>query len=105
MIRRPPRSTLFPYTTLFRSSSTAPSRLPSPDSCPAASCAPLNATPVLPGSHTNLWSSMAKMPTFTTDLGICLFCPNARYCPLLQPTSYHFRPHDKLLSAHVKRKR
>src|SRR3712207_8424661 len=24
MIRRPPRSTLFPYTTLFRSSSTAP---------------------------------------------------------------------------------
>src|SRR2546422_4243536 len=25
MIRRPPRSTLFPYTTLFRSSATAPS--------------------------------------------------------------------------------
>src|SRR3712207_7938659 len=25
MIRRPPRSTLFPYTTLFRSSRTAPS--------------------------------------------------------------------------------
>src|SRR3712207_9321649 len=25
MIRRPPRSTLFPYTTLFRSSSTSPS--------------------------------------------------------------------------------
>src|SRR3712207_7538124 len=24
MIRRPPRSTLFPYTTLFRSSSTSP---------------------------------------------------------------------------------
>src|SRR2546428_5444984 len=30
MIRRPPRSTLFPYTTLFRSSSRAPDpRLPS----------------------------------------------------------------------------
>src|ERR1017187_5323704 len=28
MIRRPPRSTLFPYTTLFRSSTTAPA--PSP---------------------------------------------------------------------------
>src|SRR2546422_4659438 len=27
MIRRPPRSTLFPYTTLFRSSRIAPSRL------------------------------------------------------------------------------
>src|SRR5256885_5732003 len=26
MIRRPPRSTLFPYTTLFRSGSAAPSR-------------------------------------------------------------------------------
>src|SRR5574342_1052211 len=26
MIRRPPRSTLFPYTTLFRSSTAAPSR-------------------------------------------------------------------------------
>src|SRR2546422_3344033 len=27
MIRRPPRSTLFPYTTLFRSSSPAPGRI------------------------------------------------------------------------------
>src|SRR2546427_9330426 len=28
MIRRPPRSTLFPYTTLFRSALTQPERLP-----------------------------------------------------------------------------
>src|SRR3712207_8238066 len=28
MIRRPPRSTLFPYTTLFRSDHVAPARLP-----------------------------------------------------------------------------
>src|SRR3712207_8267934 len=28
MIRRPPRSTLFPYTTLFRSSATSPTRPP-----------------------------------------------------------------------------
>src|SRR2546429_7359007 len=28
MIRRPPRSTLFPYTTLFRSSATSRSRRP-----------------------------------------------------------------------------
>src|SRR2546430_16012759 len=27
MIRRPPRSTLFPYTTLFRSSAARPARL------------------------------------------------------------------------------
>src|SRR2546428_4344124 len=30
MIRRPPRSTLFPYTTLFRSCSPAPLRRPIP---------------------------------------------------------------------------
>src|SRR5688572_31298055 len=30
MIRRPPRSTLFPYTTLFRSASKVTSELPSP---------------------------------------------------------------------------
>src|SRR5256885_8964132 len=28
MIRRPPRSTLFPYTTLFRSLATQPSNIP-----------------------------------------------------------------------------
>src|SRR3712207_8659761 len=28
MIRRPPRSTLFPYTTLFRSEQPAPQRVP-----------------------------------------------------------------------------
>src|SRR2546427_121953 len=28
MIRRPPRSTLFPYTTLFRSRAAGPSRVP-----------------------------------------------------------------------------
>src|SRR5215813_15183169 len=30
MIRRPPRSTLFPYTTLFRSASTPPRSSPRP---------------------------------------------------------------------------
>src|SRR5258708_31330768 len=42
MIRRPPRSTLFPYTTLFRSrQSSAPSRPATPASQPpAASAAP-----------------------------------------------------------------
>src|SRR5438876_3682646 len=31
MIRRPPRSTLFPYTTLFRSQSQSRRRRPQPD--------------------------------------------------------------------------
>src|SRR3712207_7789172 len=37
MIRRPPRSTLFPYTTLFRSSSAAPPNPRPPDSSVSAS--------------------------------------------------------------------
>src|SRR3712207_7757788 len=35
MIRRPPRSTLFPYTTLFRSSSSAPAATSPRASCPS----------------------------------------------------------------------
>src|SRR4026209_3054210 len=38
MIRRPPRSTLFPYTTLFRSRSSAP--LPGSVWCPRTSWTP-----------------------------------------------------------------
>src|SRR3712207_8151862 len=47
MIRRPPRSTLFPYTTLFRSSrhlrsptSPTDSRAPMPGSAPEENCCP-----------------------------------------------------------------
>src|SRR5258708_14558592 len=66
MIRRPPRSTLFPYTTLFRSSasagacratrarrgslscSTSPPRAPRP-----RSCSPRSATPRRSEEHTS----------------------------------------------------
>src|SRR5690349_22217087 len=34
MIPRPPRSTLFPYTTLFRSGCASQGKLASPPSCP-----------------------------------------------------------------------
>src|SRR3712207_7341125 len=37
MIRRPPRSTLFPYTTLFRSSGRTRSRSPTPSVAPGRS--------------------------------------------------------------------
>src|SRR2546421_4448236 len=40
MIRRPPRSTLFPYTTLFRSAEAPASRSSAPKSC--AATAPWN---------------------------------------------------------------
>src|SRR2546426_4357925 len=38
MIRRPPRSTLFPYTTLFRSLTIASSTVGPPPPCPALPC-------------------------------------------------------------------
>src|SRR5438034_5129107 len=42
MIRRPPRSTLFPYTTLFRSNDSPPSRMeqhpPGEGQCPGGGC-------------------------------------------------------------------
>src|SRR2546429_4689663 len=54
MIRRPPRSTLFPYTTLFRSSSShsrdCSSRLASRRQFPALHCSPRVLRHVLPGS-------------------------------------------------------
>src|SRR3712207_7863146 len=45
MIRRPPRSTLFPYTTLFRSASSAPASHPLPPPAPATRHGPTNQRP------------------------------------------------------------
>src|SRR5687768_18296898 len=54
MIRRPPRSTLFPYTTLFRSS-TAPSTAPSDAASEAPSTEPSAAlTPIKVGVVTDV---------------------------------------------------
>src|SRR3712207_8096562 len=58
MIRRPPRSTLFPYTTLFRSE-----KEPSPSTLVVAVVEPmwLEPSPYPLGSHAELaYSSMAK---------------------------------------------
>src|SRR3712207_6865295 len=54
MIRRPPRSTLFPYTTLFRSSKPA---LP-PEKCPSCGT-----------------------PTVKPEGGVWTICPNRASCP------------------------
>src|SRR5437899_6391328 len=48
MIRRPPRSTLFPYTTLFRSISLM-SVVGSPSTSRRSASAPSSTTPSLPG--------------------------------------------------------
>src|SRR5258707_6440374 len=49
MIRRPPRSTLFPYTTLFRSVTTTPRDAPSPPLArgPATATSPPLSSPPL----------------------------------------------------------
>src|SRR2546425_6054702 len=57
MIRRPPRSTLFPYTTLFRSAwprprAPLPLPLPRPSPPTASSAAPPPRTPPSPSSCT-----------------------------------------------------
>src|SRR5256885_10979366 len=46
MIRRPPRSTLFPYTTLFRSPLLRPLRLPPSPALPRRPCTTPCALPV-----------------------------------------------------------
>src|SRR2546422_8210867 len=50
MIRRPPRSTLFPYTTLFRSARTA-SAILTAWSVSATSCVRISRTPALTARH------------------------------------------------------
>src|SRR5258708_11729401 len=48
MIRRPPRSTLFPYTTLFRSSCVGPRRSPRGNATTAAASPPPPGRPPWP---------------------------------------------------------
>src|SRR2546430_11854796 len=50
MIRRPPRSTLFPYTTLFRSTPTSLMRAAIRPSVPRTRCLYVSVTPIRPNS-------------------------------------------------------
>src|SRR5690348_17776788 len=82
MIRRPPRSTLFPYTTLFRSAAPAPlSGRPTPDltSTDRAPTAPDRKSTRLNSSHPSISYAVFclkkkkqkkhRMPTATTPSG------------------------------------
>src|SRR2546430_5861324 len=61
MIRRPPRSTLFPYTTLFRSAVASPPRIPAAASAPGPARSPV--TTRLPRSeeHTSELQSQSNL--------------------------------------------
>src|SRR3712207_7798990 len=71
MIRRPPRSTLFPYTTLFRSP-TAPASRP-PSACSSRSCGPPAAARAWPAttsppSPTRCAAASARSEEHTSEL-------------------------------------
>src|SRR3712207_8921672 len=64
MIRRPPRSTLFPYTTLFRSSTTS--------ACKSLECYSLATTP----GHCQ-WLSQPEAPSYCACCGGSTGCAGA----------------------------
>src|SRR6266567_6910941 len=65
MIRRPPRSTLFPYTTLFRSSRGAKSHHARTRTCAAFASAPRGRSKLLPSrrseEHTSELQSQSNL--------------------------------------------
>src|SRR5690349_22324445 len=66
MIRRPPRSTLFPYTTLFRSNTGPPAR-------PARRSASRNAArPAAPGSGIDRKST--RLNSSHVEISYAVFC-------------------------------
>src|SRR2546430_12537800 len=66
MIRRPPRSTLFPYTTLFRS---GPTNHPQPPNARRRSSAPPgHAVPVSASPHPRRRSAVARSEEHTSEL-------------------------------------
>src|SRR3712207_7908019 len=64
MIRRPPRSTLFPYTTLFRSSSS-PTK-PTATGTTTSSAAPTSAAPTSAAPTTTPTTTPSTIPNTTT---------------------------------------
>src|SRR2546422_10901893 len=68
MIRRPPRSTLFPYTTLFRSLLRAPARFSKPTASRPA--APPLRKAAKPLRHNNFWVSRQKLASESGRQGV-----------------------------------
>src|SRR3989449_8272928 len=88
MIRRPPRSTLFPYTTLFRSASTALAASPptadwTPASIPAATP---RATATSPSRATDRKST--RLNSSHGYISYAVFCLKKK---TLQPELYQLR--------------
>src|SRR2546430_9807194 len=80
MIRRPPRSTLFPYTTLFRSAPTATSAthtldttVIAPQCCETAPFAPIRAGRRVPPSHA-IDRKSTRLNSSHSQISYAVFC-------------------------------
>src|ERR1039457_7672048 len=82
MIRRPPRSTLFPYTTLFRSREPGLAVFERPQSrtCPLTS---IGANPVFPVRLRLAVRNLGKHAHFGLKMGMSLYGPKDSLDPLL----------------------
>src|SRR2546427_4381908 len=71
MIRRPPRSTLFPYTTLFRSArALAARRFRASAAARAGGAAAGRLADVQPGGHERARSAVSPLPPGTEDAAL-----------------------------------
>src|SRR2546430_5363245 len=73
MIRRPPRSTLFPYTTLFRSQThnPPPPTLPPHPSYQSCKSSPNSATPSQPGNRDR---KSTRLNSSHSQISYAVFC-------------------------------
>src|SRR3989475_8882397 len=85
MIRRPPRSTLFPYTTLFRSRGVAPAPAPSLEHVMMAARARVLSRP--DRKSTRLNSSHSQ-------ISYAVFCLKKKKNTKTQDINRHSNPHD-----------
>src|SRR3712207_8172637 len=102
MIRRPPRSTLFPYTTLFRSS--APPRRPTGSRSPTAPCDDSRGASAQPSKGFPMSGNSRRSEEHTSELQlrqylVCRLLLEKKnntvllYTAYLQPIlSYHLTP-------------
>src|SRR3712207_7219412 len=83
MIRRPPRSTLFPYTTLFRS---PPSCCSSHSSCPASSDdATTSASTARSSSSATSDRKSTRLNSSHANISYAVFCLKKKKTEITQP--------------------
>src|SRR3712207_8090888 len=76
MIRRPPRSTLFPYTTLFRSTSSTPTPLTRPGAAPPRDWCPPGCGPgyAAGGNATTPDRKSTRLNSSHANISYAVFC-------------------------------